>query len=93
MELHSVLYPAGLIASPSDVIDANHSPERRHHDVCGIEWVVGNPDSAPLVRHAIERCGHEVALATRAPQYYVDTARLRLTVSSGVVGVYPRPRP
>jgi 4-amino-4-deoxy-L-arabinose transferase-like glycosyltransferase len=87
------LYPSGLIASPSAVIDANHSPERGRLDVCRIPWVVGNPDSAPLVRYAVERCGHELVLSTRSPQYYVDTGRLRLTVSSGVVGLYRLPRP
>jgi len=87
------LYPAGLIASPSAVTDANHSPEAGRLDVCQIPWVAGNPDSAPLVRYAVERCGHELVLSARSPQYYIDTARLRLTVSSGVVGLYRLPRP
>jgi hypothetical protein len=82
------LYPVGAIASPSAVIDANHSPERERLDVCRVPWVVGNPDSAPMIGYAVERCHHERVLFTPTRQYYWDTARLRLATSSGVIAVY-----
>ena len=82
-----------MIPSPWAVIDANHSPERHRLDVCRIPWVVGNPDSAPAVRYAIEHCRHENVLSIRARQYYFDTGRLRLTVSPMVVSLYRLPVP
>jgi hypothetical protein len=87
------LYPAGLIASPSTVIDANYSPARDGLDICQIPWVVGNPDSAPTVRHAVEHCRHQHVLSARTQHWYFDTARLRLVVSSVGVGLYRLPRP
>ena len=85
------LYPAGLVASPAAVIDANHSPDRHRVDPCQVPWIVGNPESAPDIRRALERCGHEPVLTIRTPQYYFDTSRLVLTVSTAEVGLYRLP--
>ena len=87
------LYPARLVASPSSVIDANSLPERDQLDICQIPWVAGNPDSAPAVRHAVERCRHQHVLSARTQHWYFDTSRLRLVVSSVGVGLYRLPSP
>jgi 4-amino-4-deoxy-L-arabinose transferase-like glycosyltransferase len=85
------LYPAGRVASPAAVIDANHSPERLSVDPCRVPWIVGNPESAPHLRDALARCGHAPVLTIRTPQYYFDTSRLALTESTVEVGLYRLP--
>ena len=82
------LYPRGMIASPSDVIDANYPPRRDRLDVCQIQWLVGNPDSADMIRAAVGHCRHQNVLSSTTQQYYFDTTQLRLGVSSVVVGLY-----
>jgi hypothetical protein len=86
------LYPRGLIESPADVIDANYSRGSNGRDVCQIPWLVGNPDSADMIRGAVGHCRHQRVLSSTTPQYYVDTTRMRLGVSSAVVGVYRLPK-
>lgn len=86
------LYPAGLVDSPLDVIDANYAPGLGQRDVCRIPWVVGNPDSAELVRRVAARCSHERVLSSTTWHYYFDTARLRVGVFPAVVSVYRLPR-
>ena len=86
------LYPRGLIESPADVIDANYPPGGNGRDVCRIPWLVGNPDSADMLRGAVGHCRHQRVLSSTTSQYYVDTTRMRLGVSSAVVGVYRLPK-
>ena len=88
------LYPRGLIESPEDVIDANY-PSQRHDglDVCQIPWLVGNPNSADMVRAAVGHCRHRTMLSSTSQQYYLDTTQLRFGVSSVVVGLYRLPPP
>ena len=87
------LYPAGLIASPSDVIDANYAPDRDRLDVCQASWLVGNLDTAEMIRTALESCGHRPVLATASRQYYFDTSRLWLRAFTVIVGLYRLPAP
>jgi 4-amino-4-deoxy-L-arabinose transferase-like glycosyltransferase len=87
------LYPRGLIDAPADVIDANASPRRDQPDVCQIPWLVGNPDSADMIRAAVGHCRHQRVLSSTTRQYYLDTTRLRLGVSSVVVDLYRLPHP
>ena len=87
------LYPRGLIESPADVIDANYPPDRHRLDVCRIPWVVGHPESADLIRHAVEHCRHQRVLSATTQQYYFDTAQGRLRVQPVVVGLYRLPPP
>jgi hypothetical protein len=90
------LYPRGLIGSPADVIDANYPPRGERRDACQITWLVGNPDSAEMIREAVGRCRHQRVLSSTTRHYYFDTSRLRLGVSSVVVGLYalaPEGRP
>ena len=86
------LYPRGLIESPAEVIDANYSPSRDRLDVCQIPWLVGNPDTAELIRRAIGHCSHQRVLSSITRHYYFDTTRLRLGVYGVVVGLYRLPR-
>jgi hypothetical protein len=88
------LYPRGLIESPADVIDANY-PSQGHIglDVCQIPWLVGNPDSADMIRAAVGHCRHQRVLSSTLPQYYFDTTQLRLGISSVIVGLYRLPQP
>jgi hypothetical protein len=85
------LYPRGLIESPADVIDANYPPRGERPDACRITWLVGNPDSAEMIREAVARCRHRRVLSSTTRHYYFDTTRLRLGVSSVVVGLYRLP--
>jgi 4-amino-4-deoxy-L-arabinose transferase-like glycosyltransferase len=85
------LYAAGRIASPADVIDVHHSPERVRGTACGVDWVVGSRDT-PAIRDVVARCGHELARSIDTRQYYFDTARVRLETAVGSVGVYRLPR-
>ena len=85
------LYPRGLIESPADVIDANYPPHGVRRDACQITWLVGNKDSAEMIREAVERCGHQPVLSSTTRHYYFDTTRLRVGVSSVVVGLYRLP--
>jgi 4-amino-4-deoxy-L-arabinose transferase-like glycosyltransferase len=87
------LYPRGLIESPADVIDANYPPRRNRLDVCQIPWLVGNPDSADMIRAAVGHCRHQNVLSSTTQQYYFDTTQRRLGVSSVVVGLYRLPQP
>lgn len=87
------LYPRGLIQSPADVIDANYPPLGERFDVCRIPWLVGNLDSADMIRAAVGHCRHQDVLSSTTQQYYFDTTRLRLGVSSVVVGLYRLPQP
>jgi hypothetical protein len=87
------LYPKGMVESPADVIDANYPPERARLDVCQIPWLVGNPESADMIRHAVEHCRHQRVLSATTPQYYFDTAQRRLRVNPVVIGLYRLPRP
>ena len=82
------LYPRGIVASPADVIDANYAPGRHRGDVCRIPWVVGNPDSAELVRDAIAHCRHQPVLTATTREYYFDTGRLRLIAQPAGVGLF-----
>jgi hypothetical protein len=85
------LYPERLIESPADVIDANYASGLNHRDVCRIPWLVGNPDSAELVRRAVAHCPHQRVLSSTTQHYYFDTTRLRLGIYSVVVSVYRLP--
>jgi hypothetical protein len=85
------LYPRGLIESPADVIDANYPPRGERPDTCHIPWLVGNPDSADMIREAVGRCRHKRVLSSTTRHYYFDTTRLRLGVYSVVVGLYRLP--
>ena len=85
------LYPRRMIESPADVIDANYPPRHDRLDVCQIPWLVGNPDSAGMIRAALGHCRHQRVLSSTTPQYYFDTTRLRLGVSSVVLGLYRLP--
>ena len=87
------LYPRGMIESPADVIDANYPPSRDRLDVCRIPWLVGNMDSADMIRAAAGHCRHQNVLSAITQQYYFDTTRLGLGVSSVVVGLYRLPQP
>ena len=87
------LYPAGLVASPSAVIDANFSREMDRLDICRIPWIAGDPTGVPAIAHALRHCRHERVLSIHSRQYYFDTARLRLAVSPAVVSLYRLPRP
>jgi hypothetical protein len=87
------LYPKGMIESPADVIDANYPPRRGRLDVCQIPWLVGNPDSADMIRAAIGHCRHQQVLSSATRQYYFDTTQLRIGVSPVVVGLYRLPQP
>ena len=57
------LYPPGLIESPADVIDANYPHHGEGRDLCQIPWLIGNPDSADMIRQAVGRCRHERVLS------------------------------
>lgn len=83
------LYPAGRIASPADVADVHHAGVRG--DPCAIDWVVGGLDT-PAIRDVVARCGHELAASIDTRQHYFDTARGRLQIASGRIGVYRLPR-
>jgi hypothetical protein len=85
------LYPRRLVESPADVIDANYAPGRDRLDLCRIPWLVGNPDSAELIRRAAAHCPHRRVLASTTPHYYVDTTRLRPGIYSVVIGLYRLP--
>jgi hypothetical protein len=82
------LYPAGLIESPADVIDANYSPDVDRLDDCRITWLVGDLDSAERLRHGLERCGHRPVLSSLSRHYYFDTSRLRLDTFTTAVTLY-----
>ena len=82
------LYPAGLIESPADVVDANFSPPVDRLDACQITWLVGNLDTAERVRHAMERCDHRSVLSSISRQYYFDASRLRLDTFTTAVTLY-----
>jgi hypothetical protein len=56
--------------------------------VCQISWLVGNPDSGDMIRAAVGHCRHQKVLSSTTRQYYFDTTRLRLGVSSVVVDLY-----
>ncbi len=85
------LYPRGLIASPADVIDANYPPPGDRPDACQIPWLVGNPDSADMIREAVRHCRHQRVLSSTTRHYYFDTTRLRVGTYSVVVGLYRLP--
>jgi hypothetical protein len=85
------LYPAGLIESPADVIDANFSPHVEGLDACQITWLAGNLDAAERVRNGIERCGHSSVVASVSRQYYFDTSRVRLDALTSAVALYRLP--
>jgi hypothetical protein len=85
------LYPRGLIASPADVIDANYPPPGDRRDACETPWLVGNPDSADMIRDAVTRCRHQRVLSSTTRHYYFDTTRLRVGTYSVVVGLYRLP--
>ena len=87
------LYPRGLIESPAAVIDANYPSPRDRRETCRVRWLVGNPDSAAMIRDAVGRCRYERVLSSTTQHYYFDTTRLRLGVYSAVVGVYRLPAP
>jgi hypothetical protein len=87
------LYPRGMIEAPADVIDANYPPRRNRLDVCQVPWLVGNPASADMIRAAVGHCHHQEVLSSTTQQYYFDTTRLRLGVSSVVVDLYRLPQP
>lgn len=85
------LYPRGLIASPADVIDANYPPPGHGRDACQFPWLVGNPDTADMIRDAVRRCGHQRVLSSTTRHYYFDTTRLRVGTYVVVVGLYRLP--
>jgi hypothetical protein len=82
------LYPSGVIASPSDVTDANHSPTVDSLSLCEIPWLVGNPATAPKIQEAIDRCGHRRVRSSATKHYYFDTTRWRWGTYWVTVGVY-----
>jgi hypothetical protein len=82
------LYPAGLVESPADVIDANFSTHVDRLDACQITWLVGSLDTAERVRHGMERCGHRPVLSSVSRHYYFDTGRLRLDAFTTAVTLY-----
>lgn len=86
------LYPAGLIESPADVIDANYAARGESRNACHVPWLVGNPESTDMIRAAVGQCRYQRVLSSNTPQYYFDTTRLRLGVASTVVGVYCLPK-
>jgi len=85
------LYPAGLIDSPADVIDANFSASIDRLDPCRITWLVGDLQTAESVRRGMERCGHRPAALSRSRHYYFDTSRMRLDAFSTAVTLYRLP--
>jgi hypothetical protein len=87
------LYPRGMLDGPADVIDANYTARRDRLDLCQVPWLVGNPDSADLIRVAIGQCRHQHVLSSTTRQYYFDTTQRRLGVSSVVVGLYRLSQP
>jgi len=87
------LYPKGVLTSPADVIDANHSPSIDGLDVCQIPWLVGNPDSAPRIREAVGLCGHRRVLSSATEHYYFDTSRFRWGTYTAAVDLYRLPEP
>lgn len=87
------LYPKGLIDSPSDVIDANYSPSTDRLDVCHVPWLVGNLDTAEIIRTAVGRCRHRPVLATASQHFYFDTSRLWFGAYTVVVTLYRLPAP
>ena len=82
------LYPAGLIESPADVIDANFSPPVDRGSACQVTWLVGSLDTAESVRDGMERCGHRPMLSSVSRHYYFDTSRLRLDAFTTAVTLY-----
>jgi 4-amino-4-deoxy-L-arabinose transferase-like glycosyltransferase len=86
------LYPAGAIASPSDVIDANHSPTIGGLDVCRIPWLVGNPGAAAMIKTAVDQCGHRRVRSWTTRHYYFDTTRLRWDSYTVAVHLYHLPQ-
>jgi hypothetical protein len=82
------LYPAGLIASPADVLDATFSPDAERVDLCGITWVVGDDRTAGRIQAGRDRCRHREVLSTMARQYYFDTSRLWLDAVTTAVTLY-----
>jgi hypothetical protein len=85
------LYPTGRIDAPAAVIDANYAPARDRQEVCAVPWLVGNPESAPLLREAVARCPHQLVRSVTTQQYYIDASRLRVGVQQIAIGLYHRP--
>ena len=85
------LYPIGVIESPSDVIDANHSPTVDALSICDIPWLVGNAASAAKIRIAVDQCGHRRVLSSTTEHYYFDTTRLRWDTYTVTVDLYRLP--
>jgi 4-amino-4-deoxy-L-arabinose transferase-like glycosyltransferase len=85
------LYPSGAIESPSDVIDANHSPTADTLPLCQIPWLVGNAASAARIRSAVDQCGHRRVLSSATEHYYFDTTRLRWDTYTVTVDLYRLP--
>jgi len=83
------LYPERRIESPADVIDANHAPGlESRDDVCRVPWLVGDLESADLIRRAVAHCPYQRVLSSTTRHYYVDTTRLRPGTYPAVVSVY-----
>ena len=85
------LYPSGVIESPSDVIDANHSPTVDALPLCQIPWLVGNAATAARIRTAVDQCGHRRVLSSATEHYYFDTTRLRWDTYTVTVDLYRLP--
>jgi len=85
------LYPERRIGSPADVIDANHTPGLERRDVCRSPWLVGDPESADVIRRAVAQCPYQRVLSSTTRHYYFDTTRLRLGTYPAVVSVYRLP--
>jgi hypothetical protein len=85
------LYPMGMIDSPAAVIDANNAPARDRQDICTIPWLVGNSESAELVRGAAARCPHQRVHSLVTWEYYFDTNRLWVTVHPTATALYRLP--
>ena len=85
------LYPSGVIESPADVIDADHSPTVDALPLCQIPWLVGNAATAARNRTAVDRCGHRRVLSSATEHYYFDTTRLRWDTYTVTVDLYRLP--
>jgi hypothetical protein len=82
------LYVRGLIAAPTDVVDAQYSAASERGDGCRITWLAGDPDGAAAIRAAADRCRHRPVLASTTWQYYVDSARMRIGRVPAAVRLY-----
>ena len=82
------LYPAGLVESPADVIDAAFSPDLERVDACQITWLVGDHRTAERMQNGLARCRPREVLSSISRQYYFNTSRFRLDAFTQAVTLY-----